>query len=81
MLFILQEEERKVATQLVGSVMPIRNVFKAEKARKITDDEKKYNAFIVLRQARANKRLAGYREKKAREKAEENIPSAKDKKK
>ena len=57
--------------------MPIRNVYKPEKARKITEDEKKHKTFVVLRQARANKRLAGYREKKARERAEESIPSAK----
>ena len=74
---MLQEEETKLATQLMGTVMPIRQVARSEKARKITDDEKKYNAFVVLRQARANKRLAGYREKKAREKAQEDIPSAK----
>nr|XP_022341970.1 60S ribosomal protein L13-like [Crassostrea virginica] len=65
------EEEIKMATQLSGQVMPIRKVYRPEKARKITDEEKKFSAFTALRQARAAKRLQGYREKKAREKAEE----------
>ena len=69
--FFFQEEEIKMATQLSGQVMPIRKVYRPEKARKITDEEKKFSAFTALRQARAAKRLQGYREKKAREKAEE----------
>merc|ERR1712226_231906 len=72
-------EEIKLATQLKGPVMPIRQVFKPEKARKITEDEKKFNPFVALRCARANKRLAGYRDKKAKEKAaeRENAPKPK----
>jgi len=65
------EEEMKVATQLVGEVMPIRQPSKREKARPITAEERKYSAFTALRQARAHKRLWGLREKKAREAAEE----------
>ncbi|KAK3086089.1 hypothetical protein FSP39_013387 [Pinctada imbricata] len=64
-------EEIKLATQLTGRVMPVTQVFKPEKARKITADEQKFSAFTAIRQARANKRLQGYREKKAKEKAEE----------
>merc|ERR1711976_984199 len=60
-------EEMKMATQLTGEVMPIVQLQKREKARKITDDEKKYSAFTAMRQARANARLFGIREKKARE--------------
>lgn len=70
----------KVAKQLTGSVvMPVRQATKKNKARKITPEDRKYSAFTQLRQARANSRLFGYREKKAREKAEEeaNKPKAK----
>jgi len=66
------EEELKVATQLKGRrVMPIVAVAKREKARPITAEEKKFSAFVALRQARANKRLAGARAKKAKEGGED----------
>jgi large subunit ribosomal protein L13e len=61
------EEELKTITQLEGAVMPIQEVTKSEKARAITDEEKKFSAFNTLRQARAHKRLFGLRAKKARE--------------
>merc|ERR1711893_495860 len=51
------EEEMKMATQLTGPIMPIKTTYKREKARKISDEEKKYSAFTALRQARAHKRL------------------------
>merc|ERR1719419_818178 len=66
------EEEMKLATQLKrASVMPIVDPIRREKARAITEDEKKFKAFIVLRQARINKKLFGKREKKRREAEEE----------
>merc|ERR1712179_139874 len=71
------EEEMKMATQLSGPVMAISQRVTKDKARAITDDEKRFDPYFCLRQARANKRLQGYREKKAREKAQEDIPSAK----
>lgn len=40
------------------------------KARAITDAEKKFSAFSMLRKVRADKNLWGIRDKKAREKAE-----------
>ena len=52
---VLQEEEIKVATQ-VNEVMPVQQEFKSEKARAITKDERHFNAYIALRQARATKR-------------------------
>ncbi|XP_052815471.1 60S ribosomal protein L13-like [Mya arenaria] len=73
-------EEVKMAVQLSGPVMPIRTVVRREKAVAVTDDMKRFDPYFSLRQARANKRLQGYREKKAREKANEDIPSAKGKK-
>lgn len=60
-------EELKLATQLTTPLMPVRAVFKKEKARAISDAERKYSAFVALRQARAHSRLAGKRAKKAKE--------------
>jgi large subunit ribosomal protein L13e len=69
---VRQEEELKVATQLKGNVvMPIVVVPKREKARPITAEEKKFSAFVALRQARSNQRLAGARAKKAKEGGED----------
>ena len=65
------EEEMKMATQLTGPVMPIVSVPRKEKARAVTADDKKFSAFIALRTARANKRLAGKRAKKATDAANE----------
>ncbi|XP_041910512.1 60S ribosomal protein L13-like [Arvicola amphibius] len=42
-------EELKLATQLTGPVMPIRNVYKKEKAKVITEEEKNFKAFASLR--------------------------------
>ena len=66
-----QEEELKTITQLQGTIMPIQDVYRPEKARPITDEEKKFSAFNTLRQARAYARLFGIRAKKAREAEEE----------
>lgn len=43
------EEERKVATQLKTEVMPIRQSVAKSRARVITEDEKKFNAYVFLR--------------------------------
>lgn len=51
--------------------MPIKVKAPKDKARPITEDEKKFGAFGALRRARADKRLKGYREKKAKEAAEQ----------
>lgn len=66
-------EELKLATQLTGPVMPIRNVYKKEKARVITEEEKNFKAFASLRMARANARLFGIRAKRAKEAAEQDV--------
>uniref|UniRef100_A0A5F9C8K2 60S ribosomal protein L13 n=1 Tax=Oryctolagus cuniculus TaxID=9986 RepID=A0A5F9C8K2_RABIT len=70
-------EELKLATQLTGPVMPIRNVFKKEKARVITEEEKNFKAFASLRMARANARLFGIRAKRAKEAAEQDVEKKK----
>nr|ABZ04227.1 ribosomal protein rpl13 [Lineus viridis] len=65
-------EELKMATQLSGEVMPVNQVTKKERARKVTDEEKKFSAFNTIRQARAHKKWNGLRLKKIREAEEEN---------
>ncbi|XP_041523137.1 60S ribosomal protein L13-like isoform X2 [Microtus oregoni] len=70
-------EELKLATQLTGPVMPIRNVYKKEKVRVITEEEKNFKAFASLRMARANARLFGIRAKRAKEAAEQDVEKKK----
>ncbi|XP_067001333.1 large ribosomal subunit protein eL13 [Anabrus simplex] len=64
------EEERKVATQLKTPVMPIKQSAGKPKARVVTDEEKKFDAFAALRKARADSRLVGIRAKRIKEAAE-----------
>lgn len=47
---MIQEEERKMAVQLKGPLMPIRQPIKRVKARSITAKEKRFGAFSVLKQ-------------------------------
>ncbi|KAK3574682.1 hypothetical protein QTP86_012467 [Hemibagrus guttatus] len=58
------EEELKMATQLPGPVMTIKNVHKKEKAHMITKDKKKFKAFTNPRMARDDTRLFGIQEGK-----------------
>eukprot|EP00112_Aurelia_sp_Birch-Aquarium-sp1_P017601 Seg4095.3 transcript_id=Seg4095.3/GoldUCD/mRNA.D3Y31 product="60S ribosomal protein L13" pseudo=true protein_id=Seg4095.3/GoldUCD/D3Y31 len=62
--------ELAMATQLQGQVLPILQTKQAEKARKVTDEEKKLSVFQSMRIARANARLIGIRAKRAKEAAE-----------
>ncbi|XP_046428731.1 60S ribosomal protein L13 [Neodiprion virginianus] len=65
------EEERKVASQIKGEVMPVRHQAPAKaKARVVTDEEKKFSAYITLRKARADARLVGIRAKRVKDAAE-----------
>lgn len=57
----------KLATQLKGKLLPLVDVKKPEKARAITEEERKVKCYDRLRQARAHQRLAGKRAKKAKE--------------
>ncbi|XP_056381948.1 60S ribosomal protein L13 [Hyla sarda] len=70
-------EELKVATQLKGTIMPVRNVYKKEKPRVITEEERNFKAFASLRMARANARLFGIRAKRAKEAAEQEVEKKK----
>uniref|UniRef100_A0A8C5NTZ3 Large ribosomal subunit protein eL13 n=1 Tax=Jaculus jaculus TaxID=51337 RepID=A0A8C5NTZ3_JACJA len=64
-------EELKLATQLTGPVMPIHNVYKKEKARAITGEEKNFKAFASLCMVCANA------PKRAKEAAEQNVEKKK----
>ena len=63
--------------KLTGPVMPIRNVYKKEKARVITEEEKNFKAFASLGMARANAQLFGIRAKRAKEAAEQDVEKKK----
>lgn len=49
---LTQEEERKVAVQLKGEVLPIKQIKKKEKLRPVTAKEKRFRAFSVVKQVR-----------------------------
>ena len=62
-----------MAKQLQGNVLPITPMTMPIKARQITDEERNASVFKTMRIERANKRLLGIREKRAKEKAEEDM--------
>lgn len=64
------EEERKVATQLKGEVLPIRQTSIRTKARVPTEEEKKFEAYVAIRKAHADARLVGIRAKRVKDAAE-----------
>uniref|UniRef100_UPI00358F82C2 large ribosomal subunit protein eL13 n=1 Tax=Myxine glutinosa TaxID=7769 RepID=UPI00358F82C2 len=64
-------EEQKIASQLKGPLYKIDLVQKEERPRKIKPAEKKFKAFMTLRQARADVRLLGIRAKREQEAAED----------
>ena len=66
-------EELKLATQLRGIVLPVKQKGKKEKPREVTEEEKKFGVYCHLRRMRADKRLRGVREKKAQAAAEEGL--------
>ena len=61
-----------MAHQVTDTIFPIvkTKASRFKVARVPTEEEKKFNAYHSLRRARANKRLIGIREKKAKEAAE-----------
>ncbi len=68
---LAQPEAIKLSAQLQGRVMPIRQPVTRLDARAVTEDEKKYSVFEAMRVARADARLIGIREKRAKQKEEE----------
>jgi len=76
------EEEQKKATQIPSaSVLPIRQPHVREKARVITQAEKDFKAYEHVRRARGAAKSVGRKEKKAKEREQEVVPSAKAEKK
>ena len=55
--------------KLTGPVMPIRNVYKKEKARVITEEEKNFKAFASLRLASASAWLFSIQARSVKEEA------------
>ncbi|XP_059949017.1 large ribosomal subunit protein eL13-like [Mesoplodon densirostris] len=70
-------EEFRLATQLTGPVMPIRNVYKKEKARTITEEEKNFKVVARLRIAPAIAWLFGIPPKRAKEAEEQDVEKKK----
>jgi len=66
-------EEVKLAQQLRGPVLPIKKSSRREKVRVITDNMKDLDVYCHLRRVRADKRLKGKREKRAKDAADDNI--------
>uniref|UniRef100_A0A914UUP3 60S ribosomal protein L13 n=2 Tax=Plectus sambesii TaxID=2011161 RepID=A0A914UUP3_9BILA len=66
-------EELKLATQLRGVIMPVKQSVKKTKARAITDADKKFEPYRTIRRVRIDQRLKGIRERKAKESAEEGV--------
>lgn len=46
------EEQRKVVSQLIGDVLPIHQATLRTKARVLTEEEKKFSAFTILRKVK-----------------------------
>lgn len=63
-------EEIKMAEQLQGQVLPVKNKPVREKARAITDAERKHYVFQSMRIARSHAKLHGIRAKRKKEKEE-----------
>nr|CBN08623.1 small nucleolar RNA, C/D box 68 [Microcosmus squamiger] len=63
-------EEIKMASQHTGAVLPLKRKVVREKARAVTDEEKKYSAFQDMRVSRSNAKLHGIRAKRKKEKEE-----------
>ena len=73
-------EEVKVAVQLKKKrVLPVKQRASREKARPVNDSDTKFNAFQALRMARADAKLIGQREKKAKQAAEDEKKPKKEK--
>jgi len=66
-------EELKLAAQLRGTPLPVKQHSRREKAQEVTEELKKFPVYCHLRRLRADKRMKGTREKKAREAADEGV--------
>ena len=66
-------EDLKLAAQLRGPILPIKKLVRREKPIPITDELKNFEVYKHLRRIKADARLVGKREKKAKEATEEGI--------
>ena len=66
-------EDLKLATQLRGTILPIKKQVRREKPLAVTDELKNFEVYRHLRRIKADARLVGKREKKAKEAADEGI--------
>lgn len=62
-----KENERKLATQLKSTILPLKSKARQPKIRVPTEEEKKFGAHFTVRKARITKRLHGKRVKKDQE--------------
>ncbi len=60
----------KLATQMRGTLLPVRQRVRREKARAVTEEERQFGVYRHVRRLRADKRQRGVREKKAKEAAD-----------
>ena len=66
--FVATKQEMELLVRnTCKDIIPIKVAVHKEKARAITEEERKYSAFNALRQARAHARLAGKRAKRLKE--------------
>eukprot|EP00736_Rhodelphis_marinus_P014259 Rmarinus@m.21899 len=72
-----KEEIATVTQNTTRNVIPVGKSIVKSKARKITDSEKKFQAYRTLRAVRTNAKYAGMRKKRAEEKAREEAEKAK----
>lgn len=73
-------EETKLAVQLKGQrALPVKQRLTREKARPVNDSDTKLQVFQAVRMARADARLVGQREKKAKQAAEDEKKPKKEK--
>lgn len=61
------EEERKVASQFTGAILPIQKSTPAIEFREISEYEKRFSSFSTLRKARQDARLVGIRAKRLKD--------------
>lgn len=72
-------EETKLAVQLKKRPLQVKKQVIREKARPVNDSDTKFQAFQALRMARADAKLIGQREKKAKQAAEDEKKPKKEK--
>merc|ERR1739844_171284 len=73
------KEDMDKASQMVGTVMPLKVKASRIRPMEITEDMKSYNVRAAISQARAYKRLHGIREKRKRDAEADDITGGKKK--